>query len=79
MTHTLTYIEETRKHHDKLEKVARRGVRKGIKSAIDAGLYITYAKNGKIIREYPDGHLEITGEIEGLPMNVSEDARFTLS
>lgn len=77
-TKTLSYIEETPKHHDELVKVAVRGVRKGIASAKEAGLYITYAKGTEIVREHPDGRIEVIGRLENTPVTIDQDAKLTL-
>lgn len=76
---TLSYIEETPKHHGELVKVARKSVRQSIQAAKNAGLYITYAKNSEIVREYPDGRLEVIGVIDGRPTKVEPGSRIELS
>ena len=75
---TLSYIEETPKHHQKLISVARKGVKQSITAAKDAGLYITYAKGSKIVREYPDGRIEIIGIIKEEPTIVKQGSRIEL-
>ncbi|MEM8894844.1 MAG: hypothetical protein AAGC88_09720 [Bacteroidota bacterium] len=77
-TKTLTYIEETPKHHNELVKVARRGVKESIQEAKDAGLYITYVKGSEIVREYPDGRLETIGAITEPPTIVEPGTQITL-
>ena len=78
-TKTLTYIEETPKHHDELVKVARQGVKESIAESKSAGLYITYAKGTNIVREYPDGSIEVIGSIDESPTTVEPGTKITLS
>lgn len=75
---TLTYIEETPKHHKRLVTVAARGVKNGIASAKKAGFYITYARGSEIVREHPNGRVEVIGKLDHAPLKVEKDARFTL-
>lgn len=77
-TKTLTYIEETPKHHDELVRVARQGVRESIAESKSAGLYITYAKGSDIVREYPDGSLEVIGTLDESPSTVAPGTKITL-
>ena len=76
---TLTYIEDTPKHHVKLERVAKKSVKESIEESKEKGLYITYAKGSSIVREYPDGRIEIIGKIEGKPTAVKQGERHQLS
>jgi hypothetical protein len=76
---TLTYIEETPKHHGKLVRVARKSVKESIEASKEAGLYITYAKGSSIVREYPDGRIETIGVIEGEPTTVKQGVKLQLS
>jgi len=76
--HTLSYIEETPKHHDQLVRVARKSVKDSIKASKEAGLYITYAKGSAIVREYPDGRIEQIGEIHERPKTVAQGDRIEL-
>ncbi|MEQ8927242.1 MAG: hypothetical protein RLO81_15585 [Fulvivirga sp.] len=63
-TRYLSYIEETPKHYSKLHKVAKNGVKKSLARAKKSGLYITYLKDGIIVREYPDGQITEVGRVE---------------
>ena len=78
-TSRLSYIEETPKHHKKLEEVARASVRESIASAKEAGLYITYARGTEIVREYPDGKIEVIGNLKYEPLKVEPGKKLTLS
>lgn len=75
---TLSYIEETPKHHGQLVKVVVRGVRKGIASAKEAGHYITYARGSEIVREFPNGRIEVIGRLNNTPVTIDQDAKLTL-
>lgn len=35
-----------------------------IKSQLEAGIRVTYVKEGKIIRHHPDGRIEVVGQVK---------------
>lgn len=41
---------------EELEQAGKEAAKAARKSAKAAGTFISYGKNGKVIREYPDGH-----------------------
>lgn len=77
-TSRLYYIEETPKHRNELRRVARASVRKKLKSAKKSGLFITYARGSEIVREYPDGKIEVVGKLNSEPIKVEQGEKFTL-
>jgi hypothetical protein len=62
----LSYLEDTKKHHGVIEKVAREAVKKAIANAKEKSVDITYLKGEKIVKESPDGTIT---EIAQLPNN----------
>lgn len=78
-TERLNYIEETPKHRSKLRQVAITSVRNKIQSAMDHGLFITYSNGSQIVREYPDGKIEVVGQLNSQPKKVEQGSKFTLS
>jgi len=63
-TEYLSYIEDTPKHHHKLEKLAQEASRKAIEEAKANNIAITYFDGESIICEQPDGSKEVVGKVE---------------
>lgn len=63
-TKYLSYIEETRRHHKIIEKVAEKSVKKAISNSLDEDIPITYLEGDKIIQENSQGEKVILGSVE---------------
>ncbi|WP_421890515.1 hypothetical protein [Marinoscillum sp.] len=77
-TKTLKYIEDTPKDHGQLVKAAVRGVSRAIASAKEARLYITCAKGPEIVREHPNGKIEVIGRLNNSPATIGQDTKLIL-
>ena len=78
-TDYLSYIEETKKHYGKLEKLASDATKKAIQDAKAKDLYITYQEGKKVVREYSDGRKEVIGEVEEPLLKVDLGSEHFLS
>lgn len=78
-TEYLTYIEDTTKHHPRLVRVAQKATKLAIEEALENDIPIMYIRDGQIVREYPDGTIEIVGEVEGNRRIVVKGEQYTLS
>lgn len=74
----LSYIEETPKHYGKLKSIVKEGVKTSIAKSRDQGLYITYKRGNEIIREYPDGRIEVIDHLFFHPRKVKIGTKCTL-
>ncbi|MCB9232540.1 MAG: hypothetical protein H6581_12795 [Bacteroidia bacterium] len=74
----LSYIEDTPKHHHLLQEIAEKAVQKAIRIAKENNISITYLLDGKIVRESPDGQIEVIGEVEEKPREVKIGEQFEL-
>lgn len=75
----LSYIEETPKHFPKLRRVVKRGVKVSIERSQGRGLYITYKRGNEIIREFPDGCIEVIGLLDSQPRRVKVGSKSHLT
>ena len=69
-TSYFSYLEDTKKHHIKIAKIAAKGVKKAIINAKNHNLDITYLKGKNIIVESPDGSI-----VEVIESNISTGRR----
>ena len=78
-TSYLSYIEETPKHFDMLQRVAKAATIAAIKRAKKKNLSITYLEDNWIIRESADGRKERIKHITTLSRNVNAGDKRVLS
>ena len=63
-TEYLTYIEDTRKQHDKIQDVATKASKKALRKARKEAVSVTYLVGEEIIKEEPTGEKEVVGTYE---------------
>ncbi len=69
-TDYLSYIEDTKKHHGKIEALAISGVNKAIKIAKDNNFDITYLKGENIVKESSSGKITIIDTVQNIRRKV---------
>ncbi len=60
----LSYIEETKKHHQLLDKVAKKSSRKAVKNAQKKAVPVTYLEGEHIVKEDAKGKKTILKELK---------------
>ncbi len=78
-TEYLTYIEERRKHHDKIAKIAQEATWKASKSAFDDSHEITYVKGDEIIQEKKGEKKKVIGKYSNNRRKVKVGSKGSLS
>ena len=78
-TDYLSYIEDTKKHYPKLEKIASDATRRAIGAAKAQDLFITYQEGEQIVREHRDGTREVIGQVTKPILKVEVGSECTLS
>lgn len=78
-TDYLSYIEDTKKHYPKLEKIASDATRKAICAAKAQDLFITYQEGKQIVREHRDGTREVIGQVAEPTLKVEVGSERILS
>jgi hypothetical protein len=78
-TSYLSYIEETPKHFDKLQRVAKSATFAAIKRAKNSNLSITYLEDGWIVRERANGEKIKVKHIKSLSKKVNAGEKYSLS
>lgn len=74
----LSYIEETKKHHPKLNNVARVAAKEAIQKARNQSIPITYLAGEEIIKESAEGR-EVIGKHANHRRKVKIGSKSTLS
>ena len=78
-TKNLSYVEDTRKHHGIIGKVARKSSHSAIEQSHKRSVPVTYLKDGKVLRVHKDGKKNVVGRIEAKGRKVEVGARTRLS
>ncbi len=60
----LSYIEETKKHHKLLDKVAKKSSRKAVKKSHQKSVPVTYLEGEHIVKEDSKGKKTILKELK---------------
>lgn len=60
----LSYIEEHRKHHSKIEKEAKTSARKAIRNSHKKAVPVTFMKGERIIRVAPSGSTRVVATLK---------------
>lgn len=63
-TKHLTYIEETRKWHDKINDIAKEASEDAVAASLEEEVEITYLDGDKIIKESPNGQKKTVDVLE---------------
>jgi len=75
----LNYLEETRKHHSVIEKVAASSTKKAITASHKESVPVTFIEGEKIVRVGPKGQKSVVGKIENNRRKVEKGAKAKLS
>lgn len=78
-TSYLSYIEETPKHFNKLQRVAKSATLAAIKRAKNRNLTVTYLEDGWIVREAATGKKEKVKRIVSPLRKVNAGDKYSLS
>lgn len=63
----MSRITESSKSHKKKQRLFSQAGAIAVAAARNRGLPITYASENRIVREYPDGTIEVLETIEAVP------------
>ena len=66
----LTYLEDTRKHHAEIEKLAKTSTRKAIAASHDKSIPVIFMDGEEIVRVGPSGEKEYVGTVENTRRKV---------
>ncbi len=78
-TKYLTYIEDTRKHHPKINDAAKKSVEKAISNSQEKQIPVTYLEGVEIVKVASSGQKVTIGEIKNNRRKVKIGAKTTLS
>jgi len=78
-TKYLSYLEEHRKHHSEIEKVAKESVKQAISESHKNEIPVTFMEGEAIVKVGPDGEKSIVGEIKNNRRKVKIGEKTTLS
>lgn len=68
--YNMSTINESSKSWKKKQRLFSQAGMIAVADARNKGLPITYATGDRVVREYPDGKIEVLGTIENAPMPV---------
>lgn len=75
----LTYLEDTRKHHLVIEKVAKSSTKKAIAASHRKSVPVTFMEGEKIVKVGPKGKKSIVGTIKNNRRKVKVGDKTTIS
>ena len=75
----LTYLEETRKHHSEIEKVAKTSTRKAIAASHEKSVAVTFMEGEKIVKVGPKGKKSVVGTVKNNRRKVKVGDKTKLS
>jgi len=75
----LTYLEDTRKHHSVIEKVAITSTRKAIADSHRKSVAVTFMEGETIIKVAPNGKKSIVGTVKNNRRKVKVGAKTRIS
>lgn len=75
----LTYLEDTRKHHPLIEKVAQTSAKKAIAASLSKSIPVTYMEGENIVNVGPKGKKSIVGTVKNNRRKVKVGAKTKLS
>ena len=75
----LTYLEDTRKHHNELEKVAQTSALEAISASYRKSIPVTFMDGEKIVKVGPKGKRSIVGMVKNNRRKVKIGAKTKLS
>lgn len=77
-TKYLIYIEDTRKHHPKINDVAKKSAERAISNSQEKQIPVTYLEGVEIVKIASSGQKETIGKIENNRRKVTIGAKTTL-
>jgi len=78
-TKYLTYLEETRKHHSVIAKVAKSSTRKAIAASHKKTVSVTYMEGEQIVKVSHEGRNSVVGVVKNNRRKVKKGAKTTIS
>jgi len=75
----LTYIEDTRKHHSEIEKVAKSSTQKAIANSHRESVSVTYMEGEEIVKVDPKGKKSVLGTVKNNRRKVKVGEKTKLS
>lgn len=75
----LTYLEDTRKHHLEIEKVAKSSTKKAIAASHRKSIPVTFIEGESIVKVGPKGKKSIVGTVKNNIRKVKVGAKTTIS
>jgi hypothetical protein len=78
-TKYLSYIEETRKHHSIIEKVAKSSVKKAIETSHNKLVPVTYMEGEEIVKVNHLGVKSVVGVLKNNRRKVKKGDKTTIS
>ena len=78
-TKYLTYIEDTRKHHSKINNAAKKSAENAISDSQEKHVPVTYLEGVEIVKVASGGQKVIIGKVENNRRKVTVGAKTTLS
>lgn len=75
----LTYLEETKKHHAVIEKVAKTSTKKAIAASHKKAVPVTYMEGEQIVKVGPKGKKSVVGTVKNNRRKVKKGAKTTIS
>lgn len=75
----LTYLEDTRKHHLEIEKVAKSSTKKAIAASHRKSVPVTFMEGEKIIKVGPKGRKSVVGTVKNNRRKVKVGAKSRIS
>lgn len=75
----LTYLEDTRKHHDVIEEVARTSTKKAIAASHKKSVPVTFMEGEEIVKVGPKGKKSIVGLVKNNRRKVKVGAKTKIS
>lgn len=75
----LTYLEDTKKHHSIIEKVAKSSAQKAITDSHERSVPVTFLEGEEIIKVGPKGGKTVLGIVRNSRRKVKVGAKTTIS
>ena len=78
-TKYLSYLEETRKHHSIIDKVAKSSTKKAIVASHKKSIPVTYMEGEEILKVGPEGKKTVVGVVKNNRRKVSVSGKTKIS
>ncbi len=74
----LSYIEDTPKHHGKLDAIAKKATKAAVEEAHAQDLAVTYLKGESIVQEHADGSIKQIGRVVNNRRKIAVGTKLTI-